>query len=142
MQLNGKWSFRGLEESDYETLVEWWNAYDFPPPPREILPSTEYGLCGIMIEDEEDEEYCAGFVYFTNSPIAWIEFIISNPLVENKELRVEMIRELISKLTDVARDNDARVIFTSMTNLNLKEHFLANDFVVGDEGITQMIKTI
>lgn len=136
------WRPRGLREEDYETLVEWWEAYSFPPPGKVVLPVATDGFSGLMMEDTRGKQYCAGFVYFTNSIVAWVEFIVSNPAVADKKMRRKMLRQLIQSLTHLAEDNGAKVLFTSLTNQNLKEHFLSQNWVMGDEGSTQLIKHV
>jgi hypothetical protein len=80
---------RWISNDDYATLVEWWKFWRFVPPTQEILPNN--GLSGLVVTDENDNMICAGFLYATNSPIAWIEFIVSNPNVKDKKIRKERV---------------------------------------------------
>ena len=131
---------RFLEEADYNTLVGWWKHYNFPVPAQHYLP--ENGTCGIMLEDEDGVQYAAGFVYLTNSPVAWIELIVSNPEIHDKEVRKEMISELIRTLTEMAEDNDAGWVFTSIDNKNLIERFKENGYHAGSGATTELIKRL
>jgi len=68
-----KLTARRLTEKDYNTIVEWWKSWpEWEPLSQEMLP--ENGTGGIIIE-KEGEPIVAGFLYGTNSKIAWMEWI-------------------------------------------------------------------
>lgn len=118
MELN----FLPLEESDYETLCEYWTWWEFSIPPKNCLPNN--GLGGTKIVDENGTIICAGFLYETNSGIAWIEFIVSNPFVKDKKLRYNAQIELITMLTIEAEEKGFRAVFASITNKNLIKKYV------------------
>lgn len=63
-----------IEDRDYENiLVNWWNDWGWTPPNKDFLP--ENGKGGIIIYDQKTP-VCAGFIYTTNSSVAWIDWII------------------------------------------------------------------
>lgn len=134
------WVARQLEESDYETLKEWWSWWGFPAPAKNFLP--ENGTCGIMVEDSEGTLYCAGFIYLTNSDAAWMEYIVANPDIKDRELRHQAQRELINQLSYFAKDNDAKWIFTSVKHKALIKRYLECGFQEGSTGTTEMIKLV
>lgn len=106
--MNSRW----ITTEDYDTLVEWWKFWRFCPPTREVLPDN--GLSGIVVTDDDDKPICAGFIYYTNSPIAWIEFIVSNPEVKDKKIRHESLVFLINELSGIALLNNRKVIYSSL----------------------------
>ena len=61
---------RLLTEKDYETIVKWWKWWRWPVLPQSMLP--DGGKGGYMIEKNGTPIIC-GFVYLTNSKIAWLE---------------------------------------------------------------------
>ena len=72
-----KLNIRKLEESDWDTLVKWWDAWPkWQNPPREFLPNN--GTGGLMVY-KDDTLIVAGFLYFTNSTGVLLEWIVSNP---------------------------------------------------------------
>lgn len=132
---------RWLNTDDYDTLVDWWKFWRFYPPTREILPDN--GLSGVMIVDSETQTLiCAGFLYYTNSPIAWIEFIVSNPDVKDKKIREESLVKLINDLSYLAKENNRTVIYSSLKNQNLMNKYLKCGFIQGGSNTTEMIKSI
>jgi hypothetical protein len=134
------WSPRILETADYETLVEWWKYWRFPAPSIAFLP--DEGTCGIMLEDSNGKQYCAGFIYFTNSGACWMEYIVSSPEIRDKELRKSMLGELIKQLSYFAKENGANWIFTSVKNNSLIDRYLEGGFLKGSTGTTEMIKLL
>lgn len=126
---------RKLNNKDYDKLVEWWNWFRFPVPSRECLPDN--GECGLMIS-KDGIEIGAGFIYFTNSSMAWIEFIVSNPKYKNKDRQLA-IETLIVELTEICRSKGCKVIFTSIKNENLINRFTAAGWAKGSIGTTEMV---
>ena len=74
-----------IEENDYEKFCKWWKFWRWKPIEKVLLPNN--GLGGLKITDENGVDVCVGFLYETNSGIAWIEFIISNPEIKDTEIR-------------------------------------------------------
>jgi hypothetical protein len=61
MELN----IRRLEESDYETLVKWWDWWPgWEAPPKTLLPDT-----GFIVE-KNNVGIVSAYVYMTNSKTA------------------------------------------------------------------------
>jgi len=75
---------RTLTESDYEILTDWWKAWGWPIVVKDMLPDN--GTGGIMIE-HEGENVVAGFLYWSNSKMVWLDWIISNPKINRDRNR-------------------------------------------------------
>lgn len=123
--------FRNYINSDYWTLASWWNAHNWPCPDQEMLPET-----GFIVED-----VCAGFLYKTDSKIAWLEFIISNPKIE-KEKRTQSLDLVISALCEEAKKLGFKVIFTSVQHKKLIQRYENHGFIVADNDMKNMVKRI
>jgi len=121
------------EEIYNKTLTKWWEDWKWQSPPFDCLPSL-----GMMVT-KGDEDICAGFVYFTNSKIAWIEYVVSNKEYRNKD-RKEAIIFLINSLSTFAHDSGYTYIFTSLKNEHLINKYAECGFVKGETGCTEMIK--
>ena len=89
---------RALRESDWETLQSWWEAWEWPEMNKDLLPLN--GLGGLIIS-KEDIPVVAGFLYLTNSGVAWIEWVISNPEYREDD-RKDALEFLIKELENVA----------------------------------------
>lgn len=128
--------FRYIEQSDYEMLVDWWKFWKFPAPPIEMLPSS-----GVIV-NKNGVDICAGFIYFTNSETCWIEFIVSNPNVRQKEDRREAITNVIYVLCSIGKNNGYTIAYTSLKNESLQNKYLECGFVEGSKNCNEYIKRL
>ena len=126
---------RLLTDDDYPTLSEWWVAGKFPVPPKDYLP--EDGKGGLMVY-KDDVEICAGYLFFTNSKIAWSEFIVANNMYREKD-RKEAIRFLIREIANIFREKGFKLIFTSIKHPSLINHHLECGYVIGSENTKELI---
>ena len=130
-----KLKLRRLEESDYDTLVTWWKDWKWEAPPRDFLP--ENGTGGFMVSNN-DSDICAGFIYLTNSKIAWIEFIISDKQYKEED-RNEAIQFLINSLSCVAEETGAKYGYAILKNKSLMKYYEEANFTVTGDNNTEMI---
>lgn len=107
-----------IEDGDYEKFCEWWKWNRFPAPPKDCLPNGGFG--GLKITGEDGIDICAGFLFETNSGIAWLEFVVSNYEVKNKEIRKEALTDLIRYLTVFAEQKGFKAVFTSLNSIKSK----------------------
>jgi hypothetical protein len=131
---------RYLKESDYDDiLVGWWKQWRWSAPAKDMLPQN--GAGGIMIS-KGGEDICAGFVYFTNSKTAWIEYIISNPGYKNREDRKNALNMLINVLSVYVEQEGYKYIYTSLKNKHLIDRYADCGFLSGDKNCQEMIKIL
>lgn len=126
---------RALTELDYPMLCEWGRWFRFDIPQQKFLPNN--GLGGIMIT-KDGIDICAGFLFFTNSKIAWLEFVVSNPKYRETD-RNQAIEFLINQLVYIAKDKGFEAIFTSVKHPNLIKKFENIGFVTGSNNTKEMI---
>ena len=110
---------RTLTESDYEILTDWWKAWGWPAMAKDMLPDN--GTGGIMIENK-GENVVAGFVYWSNSKLVWLDWIISNPK-SDKDIRQEAIKKLILTAESMTKEAGSKFMMSiSRSNSLLKIH--------------------
>ena len=132
-----KLSFRRLTHEDYDILIDWWKSWpDWVPLSRNLLP--ENGTGGIMVE-RDGIPIVAGFLYSTNSKIAWMEWIISNPKEKNKS---EAIVLLISSLEKWAKDGNFEVILSIGRSKSLIEKHKKLGYTVDKDPSYEITKNI
>lgn len=129
-------NIRYLNETDYDLLCQWWKAWRWTAPPRDFLP--ENGCGGLMVE-KDGIPVVAGFVYFTNSAIAWSEFIISNFEYKDKESRKEALKILIFELGELARRKGSKYVYTVVKNKHLKETYEEMGYSNGSIKVDEMV---
>tara|TARA_R110002012_G_scaffold168363_4_gene331832 strand:+ start:1011 stop:1415 length:405 start_codon:yes stop_codon:yes gene_type:complete len=133
-----KFTTRPLTAEDYEaTLVGWWKAWEWEAPLRDFLPQNGEG--GIMVMDD-DTPVCAGFIYNTNSKVAWVDWIISNK--DYKESRSEAIVLLIETLTSIAKNLDNNYAYALIKHEGLINTYKSLGYMQAENYNTEMIKKL
>lgn len=108
-----------VNEQNYEMLVEWWNGWNLPVTPRSFIPKNSFIVSNV----------CAGFIYKLDStPMWWIEGIISNPAIEDKNIKKQALTLLIFELEKVAKVNGGELILSSTPRESLNFLFLESGF--------------
>lgn len=131
---------RYLKEEDYDNILKgWWKQWRWTAPSRDMLPQN--GTGGILVSNN-GEDICAGFVYFTNSKTAWIEYIVSNPNYKNREDRKNALNMLINVLSIYVEQEGYKYIYTSLKNKHLIDRYEECGFLSGDKNCQEMIKIL
>jgi hypothetical protein len=131
-------NIRKLDGNDYDqTLVGWWKDWGWTPPSKDFLPDN--GAGGIMVLDG-DEPVCAGFIYITNSRVAWVDWIISNKNYRKKPQRKQALEFLIETLTDMSQDTGYIYTYALIKHPSLIETYEKFGYVKGDTYTSEMIK--
>lgn len=114
----------------YELIGGWWDAREFPAPPKELLPRR-----GAVIEID-DEPICAGFITFTDANCAVICHLVSNPKASGLK-RNDALDYLLSYLIDTARRFSYKAVFASASNdlPKLMERFAKHELFLTDKNI-------
>jgi hypothetical protein len=131
---------RELNETDYDNiLVGWWEQWGWMPPQRDFLPNDGKG--GIIIYDEETP-VCAGFMYITNSKVAWVDWIISNKEYTKKPQRKDAIKLLVSALTEICKKSGSKYSYALIKNESLIGMYEELGYIKGDSYTAEMIKVL
>ena len=131
---------RELNESDYDDiLVGWWKQWKWEPPQRDFLPNDGKG--GIIVYDKETP-VCAGFMYLTNSKVAWVDWIISNKEYNKKPQRKDAIKLLVSSLTDICKKTGSKYSYALIKNQSLIGIYEELGYLKGDSYTAEMIKAL
>ena len=130
-------SKRRLQHDDYDTIVKWWESWpDWEPLARNLLP--ENGTGGIIIE-RDGNPIVAGFLYGTNSKIAWMEWIVGNPEERNKSEAIEL---LISSLEEWGIEGGFEVILSIGRSKSLINKHKKLGYTVDESPSYEIIKKI
>ncbi len=122
---------RDYEQADYPLLVGWWEAQKFPPPPKEFLPITGY----------ISNNAAAGFLYLTNSPLVWMEWVVADPKAD-KALRHSSVNEVIEHICKQAAKVGGKIVFTSTSLWPFIERLKKAGFKVGDANTSHLMRVI
>lgn len=131
---------RELQDTDYEDiLVGWWEQWGWEPPQKDFLPNNGKG--GIIVYDGETP-VCAGYMYLTNSKVAWVDWIISNKEYTKKPQRKDAIKLLVSALTEICKNTGSKYVYALIKNQNLIGTYEELGYIKGDSYTSEMIKVL
>jgi hypothetical protein len=133
-----EFNIRPLNETDYDTILEgWWRDWGWEPPKKDFLPDDGKG--GIIVLDG-DEPICAGFMYTTNSKVAWVDWIISSKEYRKKPERGEAIKLLVNTLTNICKNTGHKYSYALIKHQSLIDTYKELGYIKGDGYIGEMIK--
>lgn len=126
---------------DYDKFCEWWKFWRFPAPPLDFLPNNGLGGLKVSIKSKGTDpiDICAGYLYETNSKVAWLEFIVSNPNIKDKKTRHEAIVYLIRHLTVDAEMKGYEYVFASLKNENLINKYKEVGYQLSSSNTTEVV---
>jgi len=130
--------FRPLVQDDYETISKWWKWWRWPIVPRDLLPNN--GTGGFMIEKNNIPIVC-GFLYTSNSKLAWLEYIVSNPEYREDD-RQDAIDSLITNIEEFSKSIGIKVLFSIGKSDSLKKKHKKLGWFVDDKPSHEIIKRI
>jgi len=134
MELN----IRALKESDWDTLLSWWKWWRWPELSRDVLPMN--GTGGLMI-CKGDTPIAAGFLYLTNSKVAWLDWIVSNPEYREKDRKQSLVL-LINSLETVAKNEGCSTIISITRSDSLINIHKSLDYTVDKNPSYEISKKI
>jgi hypothetical protein len=115
----------------YEMIAKWWEGHDWPAIPMLSLPKL-----GLIVNN-----CCAGFLYRTDSTVAWMEFVVSDPK-GNRRQNKESLGILVDSMVALARENGFESVVTSMRSHGLIKELKKHGFKVTDENMTNLVSAL
>tara|TARA_B100000902_G_scaffold380249_1_gene415449 strand:- start:39 stop:503 length:465 start_codon:yes stop_codon:yes gene_type:complete len=130
---------RGLRESDWDTLVAWWDTWpNWTAPAKGFLP--ENGTGGLMVE-KNGVPIVAGFIYQTNSDGVLLEWVISNPEYKERD-RKDAIEKLLIDAEDTIKAMGYKYIFSIGRNKHLINTHKKLGWFVDDKPSHEILKNL
>ncbi len=134
-----KLNIRKLEESDWDTLIKWWEVWpEWVAPPKSFLPNN--GTGGLMVEKDK-KPLVAGFLYFTNSDAVLLEWIVSDPEYREDD-RKDAIELLINTSEQLCKNENKKYMFTIGRNKHLIETHKKLGWQIDSKPSYEIVKNI
>jgi hypothetical protein len=128
---------RLLNDTDYEDiLVGWWKDWKWEAPAKDFLPDS-----GFIVYDG-DIPVCAGYLYTTNSGVAWVDWIISNFNYKDRENRKQALNLLVDTLTNLSKLTGFKYCYALIKNKSLINTYKELGYTEGDSYTSEMIKVL
>ena len=129
---------RQLKESDWETLQSWWKAWGWPEMSKDLMPLD--GLGGLIVE-KANKPIASGFLYLTNSKVAWTEWIVSDPEYREHD-RIDALKLIVEGLEKVAIQAGCTIILSVGRNKGLLNIHKELGYTVDDDPSYEISKKI
>lgn len=129
-------TWRKITTEDYKCiLIDWWKAWDW-----DFIPAIEDCPEGYIISKDGVDTY-AGFLYYSGTSIAWMGFNVSNRKASLEEKR-GCFEKLIDVISIIAKSRGVKMIFANSQNMDYCNSLKKNGFIIGDVGVTHLIKKL
>ena len=114
-------------EDHYQVVKSWWDQYEgWDAIHPDILSDTGF----IVFED--DEPLVAGWMYLTNSKVAWLEWVVSNPECDRIQ-RATAIHLLIGHITHMTDSLGLKMLMSAVVNPGFIEKLKEHSFQEADK---------
>lgn len=113
---------------DYTAVCEWWRGHGWPEIPLELL-STH----GMIVDG-----CCAGWLYKTDSRIAWLEWVVGNPKATTTNVHHGLLA-LFDALKAESKSRGDTAIFSALKHKGLTRFYKLQGFAETDTGMTHMV---
>lgn len=125
-----------IDNELYQLIRQWWAHHKWPVMPPDMLPRTGY------MAYVNEKPIVAAFLYkMDTSKIGWLEWFVSNPDSTYDE-RTQGMDELFETSFAKAKEMGIGALFTSCKNESLLKRLQEKGFVITDQEMTNLIKTI
>ena len=128
------YNIRNITIEDYPTIIKWWEAYSdtIDVPKSNLLPNN--GLGGYVVEIK-DKIVAAGFLYLTNSALAYADYLIADPNFREKDRNL-LILKLGEHMTKAALKLGYEKVWLMTTATSLIEKLKKLGYHVLDDKFT------
>lgn len=104
-------------DRDYDTLVKWWNEWEFGVVPKECLPPD-----GIIVE-EEGTPVCAGGLYIgEGTQFGFMEWIVTDKKADQRLVH-RALRKCIDSIMQFAKDKGIKLVYTATKEQALHKRY-------------------
>jgi hypothetical protein len=103
--------------------------------PEQALPKT-----GVLCYEDE-APVCAGFLYKTDSSMAWVDWVISDQDYD-ASMRKEAVSILMSRLLQIAKELGFSAVMTAAATEGYQQHCEGKGFVLTNDNVNLMLKRL
>tara|TARA_Y100000022_G_scaffold197476_1_gene206085 strand:- start:578 stop:1042 length:465 start_codon:yes stop_codon:yes gene_type:complete len=94
-------------DKDYDTLVSWWNDWEFGVVPKECLPPD-----GIIVEDHGRPICAAGLYIGVGTQFAFMEWVVTDKKADQRTVH-KCLKLCIDSIMDLAKQKDIKLVYTA-----------------------------
>ena len=104
-------------DKDYDTLVKWWNDWEFGVVPKECLPPA-----GVIVE-KNSKPICAGGLYIgEGTQFAFMEWIVADKQADLRSVH-KALQLCIDSIMQMAKDKGIKLVYTATKEQALHKRY-------------------
>ena len=104
-------------DRDYDTLVKWWNDWEFGKVPKECLPPE-----GVIVEDN-NKPLCAGGLYIgEGTQFGFMEWIVTVKLADSRKIH-KALKMCIDTIMTKAKSKGLKLVYTATKEQALHKRY-------------------
>tara|TARA_E500000331_G_scaffold228192_1_gene218369 strand:+ start:1242 stop:1706 length:465 start_codon:yes stop_codon:yes gene_type:complete len=104
-------------DKDYDTLVKWWNDWEFGQVPKECLPPA-----GIIVE-VDGQPICAGGLYVgEGTQFGFMEWIVTDKQADSRKMH-SALKMCIDSIMRLAKDKGLKLVYTATKEQALHKRY-------------------
>ena len=104
-------------DKDYDTLVRWWNDWEFGKVPKECLPPS-----GVMVE-ADGNPICAGGLYVgEGTQFGFMEWIVTDKQADSRKMH-SALKMCIDSIMRLAKDKGLKLVYTATKEQALHKRY-------------------
>jgi len=107
-------------------IISWWKDWGLTTPDLECLPKKGYVI------NNKNTKVAAGYLYYTNAKIAYVDFVISNINYRHKD-RNKLITMLIDHMVKKALKKGCKFVWATTANPNIVDKVKKLNYKVLDK---------
>lgn len=115
----------------FDHIKPWWDAHGWGDMQKALLSPLGFYV----------PKYAAIFLYTTNSPMAWLEFAVTNPAADFSE-RSKALDLCMDRAALKAKNLGFTVLMASLNHEGLIKRYQRHAFVVTEEKMTNLVRIL
>tara|TARA_Y100000361_G_scaffold129042_1_gene124273 strand:- start:98 stop:562 length:465 start_codon:yes stop_codon:yes gene_type:complete len=124
-------------DKDYDTLVKWWNDWNFGVVPKECLPPD-----GIIVE-VGGTPICAGGLYIgVGTQFAFMEWIVTDKTADKRQVH-KALKLCVDGLVELAKTKGMKLIYTATKERELHKRYTKyHDFLLAETNVHTFLRDL
>ena len=104
-------------DTDYDTLVKWWDEWEFGKVPKECLPPD-----GIMVHHEGKPVCAAGLYIGVGTQFAFMEWIVTDKNAGQRLIH-RCLKLCIDRIMELAKQKGMKLVYTATKEQALHKRY-------------------
>ena len=124
-------------DKDYNTLVKWWNDWEFGKVPKECLPPD-----GIIVE-VDGIPVCAGGLYIgVGTQFAFMEWVVADKRANKRDVH-KALKICIDAIMKLAKSKGMKLVYTATKERELHKRYVKyHDMILTETSVKTFLRDL